>query len=221
MPGEATTTAPPRGEVGLQFPDAAYKAETALSGMWLFLASETLFFGAMFLTMLYCRHQHPQGFAAAAAQTQFGIGTANTVVLLCSSFAFASAVVFMRAGRRRATIAAVRATGALGAAFLLLKAIEWWLDLADHDLPGRHFNATSPDRGGEQLFWFLYWVATGIHGVHLLLGIALCVYVAQRLRRQSHGSQDMTLVKVVGLYWSFVDMVWLLLYPLIYLADRT
>ena len=206
-------------DVEIQYPGQRYQSDTAIAGMWLFLASELLFFGALFLCWAFLRHQHPVGFAQATENTEFFYGSANSVVLLTSSCTFAAAAAYARLNRPRAVVRAALLTAALGLAFLALKTVEWWLDIAAHDVPGASFHAAGPDTGGEQLYWLFYWVATGLHAAHLIVGIALVCWIARRVH--TYGiTKNLTKIEVVGLYWSFVDMIWLVLYPLIYLAAR-
>ena len=209
----------PDSTVEIQYHDARYQSGTALSGMWLFLASEMLFFGALFLTWAFYRVQHADAFAEATRETEFAIGTANTVVLLTSSFIFACAVAFAQRGENRRVMQASLATGLLGVVFLGLKVFEWYKDIVAGDVPGA-FYRTPGAAGGAQLFWVFYWIGTSLHGLHLLIGIALVCWIAWRAAREAFGPRTATAVQVVGLYWSFVDMVWLVLYPLIYLAGR-
>jgi cytochrome c oxidase subunit 3 len=112
-------------------------------------------------------------------------------------------------------------TAGLGAAFLLLKAWEWKLDFDDHLFPGTGFAITGPYTGPAQLFWSFYFIATGLHGLHMIAGIVLLSWIAYRARQGRYSASYHTPVEVVGLYWSFVDMVWLLLFPAIYLAGRS
>ena len=209
----------PDGAVEVQYHDARYETGTALSGMWLFLASETLFFGALFLTWSFYRIEHAAAFAEATRETEFAIGTANSIVLLTSSFIFACAVIFARRADNRRVMQASLVTGLLGMIFLGLKGFEWYKDIAAGDVPGASFRAPGV-ASGTQLFWVFYWVGTSLHGLHLIIGIGLVGWIAWRAGRGAFGPRAATSVEIVGLYWSFVDMVWLVLYPLIYLAGR-
>jgi cytochrome c oxidase subunit 3 len=203
---------------GLQYETARHQADTALVGMWLFLASEVLFFGALFLTFAVCRLQHPLGFALAARHTNLAIGAVNTALLVTSSAVYAGLVLL--AERRRAVLPALAVTAALGLAFLVLKGFEWRDDFAQHLFPGAGFGLAGQDAGGAQLFYAFYFVATGIHGLHMLGGLALLGWLAWRGRGGAFQAGWTTPVEVVGLYWSFVDLVWLILFPLIYLLGR-
>jgi cytochrome c oxidase subunit 3 len=203
-----------------QYSDAGHQAETAMSGMWLFLAQEVLFFGALIFVWSYCCYQHPAGFRLATQHANLLIGSINTAVLLTSSFTFTAGLLAIEQGETRRLIQACWSTAALGATFLILKGIEWYKDYDDGLIPGAHFSLTGPDSGGAQIFYAFYYVATVLHALHMIIGIGLVLWIAWRARRGDFSREWSTPVEVVGLYWSFVDVVWLTLYPLIYLVAR-
>lgn len=202
----------------IQYSSAQHQARTALAGMWLFLGTELLFFGGLFLTFAFCRLEHPRGFALAAQQTDLTIGAVNTGLLVTSSAIYAAGL--MLAEHRRVLLPALLAVLALGLAFLVLKGVEWGEDFDKHLFPGAGFGLHGVDAGGAQLFYVFYFVATALHGVHMLGGLALVGWLAWRGRGGAFARGWTTPVEVVGLYWSFVDCVWLILFPLIYLAGR-
>ena len=205
---------------GFQYASPAHEADTALAGMWLFLASETLFFGGLVFVWTVLRYTHPNGVALAVAHTNLLIGSANTALLITSSLLLTVGVLRSRQGRGRAVAWSCIGTAALGLAFLALKTLEWALDLHEGLFPGKGFSLQGPDAGGARLFYSLYFVATGLHGLHMLIGLGLLAWVATRVWRGPVVGRQRTMVEVVGLYWSFVDTVWLVLYPLIYLVAR-
>jgi cytochrome c oxidase subunit 3 len=211
---------PHEAHMDFQYSDARHQAETSLSGMWLFLAQEILFFGTLVFVWMYCCYQHPVGFRLATRHANLLIGSINTAVLLTSSFTFTAGLQSIERGETRWLIRACLATVGLGAAFLLLKGFEWYKDFNDGLMPGRGFSLTGPDSGGAQIFYSIYYVATVIHALHMVIGIGLVLWIAWRARRGDFGRDWSTPVEIVGLYWSFVDVVWLTLYPLIYLAAR-
>jgi cytochrome c oxidase subunit III len=211
----------PDAHAEFQYESPTHEAETAISGMWLFLATEILFFGGLFLVWMVYRHAHPAGFALAAEHTEITIGSINTVLLVTSSFAFSLGLYHAEQGDNRRVMQAALVTAAIGIAFLLLKAWEWHDDFDEHLFPGRDFALNGhADAGGAKLFYVFYFIGTGLHGVHMLVGIALVLLVAWRARRGAYSRSHHTGVEVVGLYWSFVDLIWMILYPLIYLAGR-
>jgi cytochrome c oxidase subunit 3 len=206
--------------VQFQYADAQHQAETAISGMWLFLATEVLFFGGLILAWLFCRHWQQQGFDAGGRETVIGIGTANLALLVTGSFVYSAGLAWVRRGQSRRLTQCCWVTAAIGIVFLILKVAEWHVDLSEHLFPAGSFKIVGPDAGGARLFWSFYFVATGLHAMHMLAGIGLIVWVALLARRHAFSANWYTPVEVVGLYWSFVDIVWMVLYPLIYLIGR-
>jgi cytochrome c oxidase subunit 3 len=204
-----------------QFSSAAHQEEASVAGIWLFLATEVLFFGALFLAWIFARYWNEAGFSAAAHKTSLLIGTINTATLLTSSLVFTSGVAFIRAGNRRRLIQCCLAAMALGTLFIILKfGVEWRDDFDRSLFPGPDFAIQGDLRGGAQLFFTFYFFATGIHGLHMLAGLAVVAWIILRAYRGDFSERYHTPVVVVGLYWSFVDIVWLVLFPLIYLIGR-
>jgi cytochrome c oxidase subunit III len=205
-----------------QYGSARHQSDSAIAGMWLFLASEMLFFGVLFLSWIFCRHWNPTGFDVGAQQTSLLLGTFNTVLLLTSSLTYTAGVRCIEADNARGLIVFTLITGLLGLAFLAVKfGLEWHEDFAKHLFPGNNFAIQGPVRAGAQLFFVFYFVATALHGLHMLVGIGLLTWIIWRAQRGQFSSTTSTPVEVVGLYWSFVDMVWVVLYPLIYLIGRS
>ena len=182
-----------------------YEAETDLIGMWLFLATEVLFFGALFFVYFVYQHLYPQALAEGVRRTDVTLGTLNTVLLLTSSLAMSLGIVQPRWMAKGFT-----AAGALGVGFLAVKGFEYAKDFQQGLFPGPGFAAVSPESGPEQIFFIFYFIATAIHALHMLIGLALILYALR-----GKGSPV-----VVALYWSFVDIVWICLYPLLYLVGR-
>jgi cytochrome c oxidase subunit 3 len=191
-------------------------------GMWVFLVSEMLFFSALFFGYLVTRLHHPLGFATASRHTDVVIGSVNTAVLLTSSLTMALAGRGAQAGARRSTTALLAATAGLGIVFIGLKSLEYLHDVQHQLVPWRDFSlAFAPDSGGARLFFLLYFIMTGAHAVHLLIGITLVLTVMVVIARSRPGSNHAEQVEVSGLYWHLVDIVWIFLYPLLYLVSRT
>lgn len=205
-----------------QYASAEHQAHTAVAGMWLFLATEVLLFGGLILCWIYSRHWNPLGFDAGARETVLWIGTLNTAILISSSLTFAMGIAFIRAGRARGLIRCLGITLLLGALFLALKfGLEWHEDFRNHLFPtDPGFRIAGLRSGGARLFYTFYFIATALHGAHMTVGIGLVSWVMLRARRGDFSPLYYTPVLVVGLYWSFVDVVWLVLYPLIYLVGR-
>ncbi len=215
---EGSEDAAVAGHIEFQYSGMAHQSETAMAGMWLFLATELLFFGGLFLLYMVYRVLNAHAFAVASRHTELGFGTINTVLLLTSSAVFAWGLGQVRLGHNRNLARACAAVAALGTAFLCLKGFEWLDDLHKNLFPGPSFAIAGADGPGAQLFWFFYFVATGLHGIHMIVGIGLVAWVGFAAWRGRYSPGYFTPVEVIGLYWSFVDMVWLCLYPMIYLA---
>ena len=188
--------------------------------MWLFLATELLFFGALFYLWMLLRRWHVAGFHAAAQDTDLLIGSVNTAIIITTSMIYFWGVVQAKAGRNREVMLSALATGGLGLVFIALKLFEWSEDVAKGKWPGLEFQAHGPDIGGQHLSWLLYYAGTGLHVVHMTVGVALVGWIAWRAYRREFSAQYNYPVEAVGLYWSFVDIVWINLYPFIYVMDR-
>ncbi|MFO1103157.1 MAG: cytochrome c oxidase subunit 3 [Methylocystis sp.] len=202
-----------------QFASAEHQRETAISGIWLFLASEALFFGPIFLSWIYARHADPSAFDAGARQTELMIGLTNTALLIASSFAYSVGLAYIGFGRRRGMVVWLAIAWALGAAFVVLKfGVEWQMDLRKGLFPGPNFAIHGPARSGAQLFFAFYFFGTALHGLHLVVGLGLLAWIILQAKRYT--AERHSPVHVVGLYWSFVDIIWLILFPLIYLMGR-
>jgi len=189
-------------------------------GIWIFLASEVLFFGALLLAYTVCRIDHPDGFAAAGRETNIWYGSINTAVLLTSSLTMAVASQAAEASDKlhRLVLACLAATAALGCVFLVIKAFEYHEDIEKHLVPGLHF---AIHEAGAQLFFGLYWLITGVHAIHLTIGIVLVSRIAALGYLGKFPLHKNPEIEVTALYWHLVDIVWIFLYPLIYLPGRT
>lgn len=184
-------------------------------GMWLFLFTELLFFGGMFLLYAVFRYQYPRDFHRAALQEDIVLGSVNTVVLLTSSFTLAVAVTAVREGKNRLSALFQGATILLGAVFLAVKYVEWTAKIASGLYPDA---PVLLQRGpGEILFYGLYYVMTGMHGLHVLAGLAVIAFMARATLRGQITGRDPLRLENTGLYWHFVDIVWIYLFPFFYL----
>ena len=190
--------------------------EAATFGMWVFLTSELLFFSGMILVYSASRYLHPTGFLAAARETNVWFGTVNTMVLLTSSFAMAIAAQAGDAKLRRLAMSGLAATASLGLTFLVIKGFEYREDIREHLVPGPDFRI--PGRGA-QLFFSVYWVMTVVHAIHLSIGIVLVGrLILETARRELPLSSPE--IQATALYWHLVDVIWIVLYPLLYLGGR-
>lgn len=203
-----------------QFVDLAHQSDTAELGIWGFIATEVLFLGGLFAAYGFFRYLHPAGVAAAARHTDLAIGGANAAVLLTSSFFMSWASLAARDGESRRAGALMLGAAGLGVVFLGLKAIEYTDDIREHLWPGPGFSLPTADPQVGEVFYFLYWLLTGIHALHLLIGIGAILVIARRARRGAFSRAYHAPVRVVTLYWHFVDIVWIFLFVLIYLPGR-
>lgn len=199
------------------WPDLDRQREGVAVGIWLFIASEVLFFGALFLGYTVYRTLYPEAFRIAGAETEVFYGSVNLLLLLTSSVTMTIAVDGARHGMRRAALACLVLTMLLGVAFLFLKGLEYRDDVAKGLFPGANFPLQPPQ---TQLFWGLYWVMTGVHAIHLAVGIGVVAAFALILWRRVLPIETPATLGVAT-YWHFVDTVWIILFPLLYLVGRS
>ena len=204
----------------MQFVDLRQQHDAAQLGMWVFLATEILFFGGLILAYCVYRIGYPAGFAEAARHTKIAIGVSNTAVLLTSSFAVAWAVIAARTGLGRMAGALLWIAVLLGALFLALKGIEYRMEYDEQLVPGLNFDASRTNAIAIGLFFSFYFVATGLHAVHVAVGIIVLGVIGLRCYRKTYSERYDGPVTVAGLYWHFVDIVWVFLFALIYLPGR-
>jgi cytochrome c oxidase subunit III len=203
-----------------QFDDIEQQRETAKLGIWVFLATEVLFFGGLFLSYTVYRYLNPEAFAAASRHTEVILGGANTAVLLFSSTLMALAVRAAKLDRRRQMVRLLLATAFFGIAFMAIKAFEYYKDITDHLVPGVNFQWPEANRGAAELFWWLYWAMTGLHAIHVTVGVCIMLVLAVLAWRGRFDNGNYMAVDIAGLYWHFVDIVWVFLFPLLYLAGH-
>ncbi len=210
-----------RDAPAMQFVDLRQQNDAAQLGMWVFLATEVLFFGGLILVYCVYRTAYSDGFSEAARHTQILIGSINTAVLLTSSFIVAWAVVLVRLSERTPAAVLFAVAGALGLLFLVLKGVEYRLEYRDRLIPGFFFDFEGPNPTSAWLFFSFYFVATGLHAVHVAVGILLLFMTSLKLRRGFVSARHHAPAIAVGLYWHFVDLVWVFLFALIYLPGRS
>ena len=198
--------------------DQQFEASTL--GMWLFLVTEILFFGGLFTAYLVYRIAYPEAFADASHHLNIVLGGTNTAVLIGSSLTMAMAVYAAQLGRRNTQVIFLVATMALGLVFLGIKAVEYSHKFEEHLVPGINFVFEGRDPIHSQLFFSLYFVMTGLHALHMIVGIGIMTVLTVMAWRGRFTKAYHTPVEVSGLYWHFVDIVWIFLFPLLYLIDR-
>jgi cytochrome c oxidase subunit 3 len=211
----------PDVQPSFQFVDMRQQHDVAQLGMWVFLATEVLFFGGLILAYCAYRSGYPGGFAEAARHTRIAIGTANTAILLTSSFLVAWGVTVAQLNASRFAALLLWAAAALGLIFLGLKLVEYTIEYREHLLPGLGFAFRGPHANAVHLFFSFYLVATGLHAVHVAVGIGVLTTVGFNAHRNAYSDRYHSPVTVAGLYWHFVDLVWIFLFALIYLPGRS
>ena len=205
------------------FDNLEHQQETTALGMWVFLATEVLIFGAMFTGYTVYRIQFLPSFEAASRHLNLLIGGVNTLVLLTSSLTMALGVRAAQLGHGKNTVIYLVLTAALGTLFLLLKAVEYYLDYRENLVPILAFNPTEWTDSGVrpqqvELFLIFYYCLTGLHAVHLTIGISVVLVLAVMAHRRHFSNGYYSPVETWGLYWHFVDLIWIFLLPLLYLV---
>ena len=203
-----------------QFDDAEQQHEASWLGMWVFLATEVMFFGGMFLGYTIYRSTYPEAFADASNHLDIWLGTINTAVLIGSSFTMALAVRSAQLGARKPLVRFLILTLVLGALFLGIKFTEYYAKIEEHLVPGSNFNYAGPLGRAAEIFFSFYFAMTGMHALHMIIGLALLTGLIVKAGRGRFSSVYNTPVELVGLYWHFVDIVWIFLFPLLYLVGR-
>ena len=184
-------------------------------GMWLFLVTELLFFGGLFLLYSVYRSMYMQAFHSAAMEENIVLGTANTIILITSSLTMALSIAAIRRGEKKMSSVFQVMTVLLGALFLVNKYFEWGAKISHGIYPGSPLMLQTDK--GEVLFYSLYYVMTGIHGLHVIIGIGVILAMLLFTRREKITSESFVKLENTGLYWHFVDIVWIYLFPLFYL----
>jgi cytochrome c oxidase subunit III len=212
-----------------QFDDVDQQTEASTLGMWLFLATEVMFFGGLLTAYAVYRTTAPREVALASKELNVALGCINTVVLLGSSLTMAMGVRAAGLRAQRELVMWLALTMVLGTAFLGIKAVEWTADYHEHLIPGVNFQVPEKDRtiveqeglrpGKMELFFVLYFFMTGLHAIHLIIGVVLVGVMAYLSGRGWFSGGGATQIEVTGLYWHFIDIVWVFLYPLLYLID--
>lgn len=188
---------------------------TAKLGMWLFLFTEIILFGGLFVLYAVYYYFHPQGFASASHELSLGFGTVNTLILLTSSLFVAASLSALQKGERRLTLLLLSGTILVALTFLVNKYFEWSEKFAHGIYPNGPAMANLAP--GEVVFFALYFVTTGLHGIHVLIGGVLLTVIAFGVRRGSIHQGDYVKLENSGLYWHLVDLIWIFIFPLYYL----
>jgi cytochrome c oxidase subunit 3 len=196
--------------------------ESSTLGMWVFLLTEVMFFGGMFGAYAIYRILYPQAFESTSRYMNVTLGAFNTVVLITSSLTMALAVRSAQLGRKRALILFLGLTLLLGSVFLGVKGVEYHEKWVEHHIPGPAFHYEDAQFARQaQILFFLYFAMTGMHALHMVVGAGLLGALVLMGARDRFSAQWYTPVEMVGLYWHFVDIVWIFLFPLLYLIGGT
>jgi cytochrome c oxidase subunit 3 len=223
------------------FENMEQQREAGTLGMWVFLVTEIMFFGGMFFAYTLYRYQYPAAFAVASNHLDIVLGAVNTAVLIVSSFTMAMAVYATQIGKRNLSIIALILTMILGATFLGIKAVEYKAKYDDRLIPGqlipgRPFNPEVAKHGDTdphklhlpasvsvrnvELFYWIYFAMTGMHALHMIIGLGIMTVILIMAIRGRFSPEYHAPVEISGLYWHFVDIVWIFLFPLLYLLGR-
>ena len=206
--------------VAHQFEDVDQQREAVSLGMWAFLVTEIMFFGGVFAAYAVCRGLYPDAFSEASNKLNVVLGAVNTAVLICSSLSMAMAVRSTQLGKQKQIVPFLLLTIILGLAFLGIKAFEYSHKFHEHLFPGTTFHFEGPNSPQAQIFFIFYFAMTGLHAVHMIIGIGLMVWLVVQAKRGRFNAAYNSPVEVSGLYWHFVDIVWIFLFPLLYLISR-
>jgi cytochrome c oxidase subunit 3 len=210
--------ATPHPALAHQFDTLEQQHEARTLGMWMFLASELMFFGGIFLGYLYARYSHPEAFALGSAELKIPLGALNTIILLTSSLTMALAVHAAQTDRRQQLVLFLGLTLALGTAFLGIKFFEYAEEYYKELIPGPGFRYADATVARQvELFFWLYFAMTGLHALHMIIGMAIMVVLLTMAWRGRFGADNYSAIETMGLYWHFVDIVWIFLFPLLYL----
>jgi cytochrome c oxidase subunit 3 len=203
------------------FDNLAQQKEASTLGMWVFLLTEVLFFGGLFAAYSIYRAWYPEAFAAASGHLDIVLGSINTIVLISSSLTMALAVHSAQTGKRRSLMTFLILTMVLGCVFLGIKGVEYEHKFAEALVPGPSFHFEAPEfQQHAQVFFSLYFVMTGLHALHMIIGIGIMTWMLIWAWNGTITAEYASPIEISGLYWHFVDIVWIYLFPLLYLLGR-
>jgi cytochrome c oxidase subunit 3 len=202
------------------FQDLEKQAHAARLGMWSFLASETLLFAGLFTLYAAYRTMYPADFALAVEHNSRLIGTTNTVILITSSFTVAASLHAVRRGRPRRAGGLLLASIALGLLFLVLKGVEYAQHFREGIYPAAHYHYAELQGFGPRMFYTLYFYLTGLHALHVVVGLIILGWLCARAFGRAYSPESHVHLELGALYWHLIDVVWIFLWPMLYLMDR-
>ncbi len=186
-------------------------------GMWMFLGTEVLLFGPLFTAYALYRFLYPAAFQAASHHLDIAYGTINTLILITSSLTVAMAVHFAKVGKNKRVVAMIVLSLLAGFAFLGIKSVEYAHKFHEGALPGKYYALEAVKEPGASLFFAIYFLATGVHALHVIIGMSVLVWIGWRAARNTISPEYYVPVELGGMYWHLVDLIWIFLYPLLYL----
>jgi cytochrome c oxidase subunit III len=202
------------------FADSGQQFDAAVLGTWIFLITEIMFFGGLFMAYILYRSWYPEAFVAGSHHLDVRLGAFNTAVLIASSLTVVLSVRAAQQGRQGPLLRWLLATIVLGLVFLAVKGVEYHAKWVHHLVPGPNFQWDGPDAAHAQLFFSIYFAMTGLHALHMVIGAGLFTWLVIQTIRGRYSASYYTPVECTGLYWHFVDLVWIYLFPLLYLVGR-
>jgi cytochrome c oxidase subunit III len=203
------------------FATSEQQMDASTLGMWTFLITEVLFFGGMFAAYSVYRAMYPDAFASTSAYMDIVLGGTNTAVLICSSLTMVLAVRAAQLSKRQDLMLFLILTMVFGSIFLGIKAVEYHSKWVEHLVPGFNFSYETPQFAhNAQILFFLYFCMTGMHALHMIIGLGLLTYLLVQAARWKFNASYFAPVEMIGLYWHFVDIVWIFLFPLLYLIGH-
>lgn len=218
MANHSTSTTHP-SHLQHHFVDAEQQFDAAKAGMWIFLVTEVLFFGGLFAAYIIYRAWFPELFTLASEELNTLWGGVNTLVLIGSSLTVAMAIKSAQLNQKKAIVINLGITIALACIFMVIKYFEYTHKFELGIFPGEFYTFEGIDHPKANIFFSLYYMMTGLHGIHVLVGIGLMIWLIIKANKGAYDSEYYTPVEITGLYWHLVDIIWIFLFPLFYLID--
>ena len=206
------------GEYAHHFDSADHEFKSSIEGVWIFLTSEILMFGALLVGYFIYSNIYPEVFELGSKSTNWVLGATNTVVLLFSSLTMALGIYFCQINERKKAVTSLAITIICGALFMIIKYFEYSHKIHEGWLPGQWFTGDTQGVENLPLYFSFYFMMTGLHGIHVLIGMGLVAWVMIRANRGEFGPNYYTPVEGVGLFWHLIDLIWIFLFPLLYLV---
>ncbi len=201
------------------FVDSEQQFDSAKFGMWVFLVTEILFFGGLFVAYIIYRAWNPDLYFLAAKELDTVMGGVNTLVLIGSSLTMALAIRSAQLNQQRNIIVYLLITIGLAMTFMVIKYFEYTHKFDMGIFPGEYYTYDGIDHPKAAIFFSIYYMMTGLHGIHVIIGVGLMVYLLIKVRQNAYNAEYYTPIEITGLYWHLVDIIWIFLFPLLYLID--